>query len=300
MTATATGETPQSALPAKAARAPICVLFTVKNEEINLPYSLASVKDWANEVFVLDSGSTDRTKEIAEQFGATFFFHSWLGYAGQKNWALDNLPITSPWIFILDADEVITPALRDELIRVATEDKCDENAFYVNRYFIFLGKRIRHCGYYPSWNIRFLRKGKGRYEQRQVHEHMIVEGKTGYLKHDMEHYDRRGLFHYIAKHNEYSGLEAAEMHKLLVGSSQSDHGALFGPRAERRKWLKTHVFRKLPARWFWRWIYMYFVKLGFLDGVVGFHFCLFISGYEHHVSLKLKELMLQDRERNAK
>jgi hypothetical protein len=105
-------------------------------------------------------------------------------------------------VFIIDADEVITPKLREELTRIASEDKCEENAFYVNRFFVFLGKRIRHCGYYPSWNIRFFRRGKARYEQRDVHEHMIPDGKVGFLKHDMEHYDRRGMFHYIAKHNE--------------------------------------------------------------------------------------------------
>ncbi|HVT91021.1 MAG TPA: glycosyltransferase family 2 protein [Tepidisphaeraceae bacterium] len=281
-------------------RAPITFLFTVKNEQVNLPYSLASVRDWASEVFVLDSGSTDKTREISEEYGAKFFYHEWLGYAGQKNWALDNLPITSPWVFIIDADEVITPKLRDELIRVSTDLNCSENAFYVNRYFVFLGRRIGHCGYYPSWNIRFFRKGKARYEQRQVHEHMVAEGKVGFLKHDMEHYDRRGMFHYIAKHNEYSSLEATEMYKLMTGRSDTDRGALMGSPAQRRKWIKTYVWPKLPARWFWRWFYMYILRMGFLDGIVGFHFCVFLASYEHHVSLKLKELVQNDREQQSK
>jgi glycosyltransferase involved in cell wall biosynthesis len=271
-------------------KAPVCILFTVKNEEINLPYSLASVMDWAAEVYVVDSGSTDRTKEITEQFGAKFLFEPWKGYSAQKNWALDNLPIDSPWVFILDADEVITPALRDEVIRIVSENNCEENAFYVNRYFVFLEKRIHHCGYYPSWNIRFLRKGKAHYEQRQVHEHMIVDGKVGHLKNDMEHYDRRGLFHYIAKHNEYSTLEANEMFKLIAGQSQRGGGMFFGPAAERRKWIKTHIWPKLPARWIWRFFYMYVLRLGILDGVIGFQFCLFMASYEHQVALKLTEI----------
>jgi glycosyltransferase involved in cell wall biosynthesis len=281
--------------PATRVRAPVCVLFTVKNEEVNLPYSLASVTEWADEVFVLDSGSTDRTKQIVEQFGASFYFEPWKGYSAQKNWALDNLPINSPWVFILDADEVITPALREELIRIASQNSCEENAFYVNRYFIFLEKRINHCGYYPSWNIRFLRKGKARYEQRQVHEHMVVEGKVGFLKNDMEHYDRRGMQHYIAKHNEYSTLEANEMFKLINGQSQSGSGSFFGPSAERRKWIKTHVWPKLPARWLWRFFYMYVLRLGILDGMVGLHFCLFMASYEHQVALKLKELSVDSK-----
>lgn len=276
---------------------PITFLFTVKNEEINLPYSLASVKGWADQILVLDCGSVDRTKEVCESYGAQFFYHEWLGYAGQKNWALDNLPINNPWVFIIDADEVITPTLRDELTRIATENTSSEAAFFVNRYFVFLGKRIRHCGYYPSWNIRFFRKGKARYEHRQVHEHMVADGKVGFLKHEMEHYDRRGMFHYIAKHNEYSTLESAEMYKLITGQSESEQGKFWGAPAERRKWIKRYVWPKLPARWFWRWFYMYILRLGVLDGVVGFHFCLFISSYEHHVSLKLRELIEKDREK---
>jgi glycosyltransferase involved in cell wall biosynthesis len=285
--------------PDAAAAVPISFLFTVKNEELNLPYSLASVCGWAREVFVVDCGSTDGTRQIVEASGAQYVFHEWAGYAAQKNWALDNLPITAPWVFILDADEVITPPLREELTRIASEDRVPENAFYVNRYFVFLDKRIRHCGYYPSWNVRFLRRNKARYEQRQVHEHMTVDGQVGYLKHDMEHYDRRGLFHYIAKHNEYSSLEAAENYKLETGASRSTTGRLLGSATERRKWIKTHLWPKLPARWFWRWVYMYILRLGILDGATGFHFCLFMAAYEHQVSLKLKELRQAARQAPA-
>ena len=269
----------------------IAVMIPTKNEEINLPHALASVKDWATEVFVLDSGSTDRTEEIAREHGARFHFHPWEGYARQKNWGLDNLGITQPWVFILDADEVITPELRDELLRVAREDKATEDGFYVNRYFIFLGQRIRHCGYYPSWNLRFFRRGKARYEERDVHEHMIVDGEVGYLRHNMEHYDRRGLEHYIAKHNHYSTLEARELFRIEQSAA---HGTMkyspFGGPIERRRWVKHKVWPKLPAKWFFRWLYMYVLKLGVLDGVVGWHFCMFLAGYEHQITLKLAEM----------
>src|SRR5258706_971838 len=183
-----------------AQRAPIAIIIPTKNEEVNLPFALASVADWAEQVFVLDSGSTDRTEQIANQHGAQFVYHPWEGYARQKNWGLDNLPITTPWIFILDADEVITPQLRDELTRIATANNCHEAGVYVNRYLIFLGKKIKHCGYYPSWNVRFFRRGKARYEERQGHEHMIVNGRAGYLKRGgMEQHDRGGHEHFIAK-----------------------------------------------------------------------------------------------------
>lgn len=274
-------------------KVPITFFFTVKNEEINLPYALAAVTDWAQETLVLDSGSNDRTRQITEEYAAKFFYHEWLGYAGQKNWGLDNLPIPTEWVFIIDADEIITPALREELTRIVTENKCPENGFFVNRYFIFLGKRIRHCGYYPSWNIRFFRKGKARYEHREVHEHMIVDGKAGYLAHPMEHYDRRPLEFYISKHNHYSTLEAHEMHRIRLHTSDPVMEPFFSSPQARRRWIKQRVWPHLPARWAFRFFYMYIWRLGILDGWIGFHFCLFLASYEHQVGLKLFEMGLK-------
>lgn len=271
-------------------------MIPTKNEEANVGFALGSVREWAQQVFVLDSGSTDRTEAIAKEHGATFVFHAWEGYARQKNWGLDNLGIEAKWVFILDADEVITPELRDELTRVAREDSCPENGFYINRFFIFLGKRIRHCGFYPSWNLRFFRRGKARYEDREVHEHMTVDGKVGYLKHDMEHNDRRGLADYIAKHNRYSTLEAGEMFKIERGLAEGTIKYRFwGGPIERRRWIKHRLWPRLPARWLVRFFFMYVLRLGFLDGVTGFHFCVFMSAYEHQISLKLKELRMGAR-----
>jgi glycosyltransferase involved in cell wall biosynthesis len=278
------------------ATAPIAILILTKNEQENLPFALASVTPWASQVFVLDSGSTDCTEQIAQQFNATFVAHPWEGYARQKNWALDHLPLTAPWVFILDADEAITPALKDELSALATADNCPQNGFYVNRFFIFLGRRIRHCGYYPSWNLRFFRRGKARYEERDVHEHMVLDGPAGYLKHVMEHNDRRGMEQYIAKHNHYSTLEARELYKIERDLAQRTmHFSFWGGPIQRRRWVKHKIWPRLPAKWFFRWFYMYILKLGFLDGVVGFHFCLFLASYEHQITLKIKELRQQNQ-----
>lgn len=278
------------------ARVPVTFVIPTRNEEANLPYSLASVAGWAAQVFVVDSGSTDRTREIAETHGAAFVFHEWCGFAAQKNWALDNLPIETPWVFILDADEAVTPELRRSLTAVATADACRENGFHVNRHFIFLGKKIRHCGYYPSWNLRFFRRGKARYEERAVHEHMLVDGPVGYLEGEMEHNDRRGMEYYIAKHNQYSTLEAEEMFRVLTGRSRAaDEAALGGPLGKRR-WVKQRVWPRLPMRWAIRFLYMYVLRLGFLDGRVGFHFCLFLAGYEHWIQLKLSDKLREHRE----
>src|SRR6476646_9277572 len=186
------------------------VLIQTFNEEENLPHTLASLKGWVRHIFVVDSGSTDHTVEIATQYGATVVQHAWEGYAAQKNWALDNLPFESGWILILDADESVSDSLRAEIEGLVAKpiDSVREAGFYLNRVFIFMGRQIRHCGYFPSWNLRLFKRGKARYEDRMVHEHMIVAGPTGYLKHLLLHEDRRGLEHFFAKHNRYSTLEA--------------------------------------------------------------------------------------------
>jgi len=277
----------------------IDVIITTKDEEANLPYALESLAGWINRVFVVDSGSTDRTCQIAAEWGATVLHQDWLGYARQKNWALDNLPLESDWVFILDADEAIMPDLKAQMIEVAGKpvDRVPEAGFHVNRFFIFLGKRIRHCGYYPSWNIRFFRRGKAHYEEREVHEQMVVDGPTRYLSGHMSHNDRRGLEHYMAKHNRYSTLEAREIVKLKRHEAANQvKPRFFGDRAERRRWLKQVIYPKLPAKWLARFIYMYVWRLGALDGLTGLRFCLFISAYELLVSLKIVEIERAERE----
>lgn len=274
----------------------IDVMIITHNEALNLPHCLAALQGWTNKVFVIDSGSTDGTQDIASSFGACVMHHEWEGYARQKNWALDNLPFESPWILIVDADEVITDELRDQLVQVASKpvDEVKESGYQINRYFIFLGKRIRHCGYYPSWNLRFFKRGKARYEQRQVHEHMIVDGPVESLQGHMEHNDRRGLEVYMAKHNRYSTLEAAEIVALDHSTTQSKIDAkLLGDPLQRRRWIKHHIYPKLPAKWLFRFLFMYVLRLGFLDGLTGLRFCLFISAYELLVQLKIVELRQQ-------
>lgn len=282
------------------------LIMLTKDEERNIPYTLEAILPWADRVHLVDSGSTDHTLDIARDFADRYpgklniVCQPWLGYARQKNWALDTLPIQSDWIFIVDADERILPELRDELLAIAAKDPetVPEAGFYINRYFIFLGRRIRHCGFYPSWNLRFFKKGKARYEQRDVHEHMVVDGPEGFLKGHMEHNDRRGLEAYMAKHNVYSTLEAREIHRVMSGAAHADmlDARLFGNDLQRRRWIKHHLYPRLPARWLFRFLWMYLWRRGFLDGLTGLRFCLFMAAYEMLIGLKLAELLIQDRE----
>ncbi|MBC8105110.1 MAG: glycosyltransferase family 2 protein, partial [Anaerolineae bacterium] len=225
------------------------VLIQTFNEEENLPHTLASLTGWVNRVFIVDSGSTDRTKQIATEFGATVVHHDWEGYAAQKNWALDNLPFESPWVLILDADESVSTDLRAEITSLVsrTPDSVPEAGYYINRVFIFMGREIRHCGYFPSWNLRLFKRGKARYEQRMVHEHMLVSGPTGYLKNLLLHEDRRGLEHFFAKHNRYSTLEARE----IFESPEPWPGLrrFASDRVVRRRFLKSRVLPYMPLPW---------------------------------------------------
>ncbi|MEN0019913.1 MAG: glycosyltransferase [Planctomycetota bacterium] len=271
----------------------IDVMIIAFNEALNLPHCLNSVRGWTNRVFVIDSGSTDGTQDIAREYGAEVVHHDWEGYARQKNWGLNNLPFESEWLLILDADELVTPELRTELERITSKpaDDTPENGFHINRLTYYLGKPIRHCGFFPSWNLRLFKRGAAHYEDRVVHEHMICPDPVGYLKPPMIHEDRRGIEHYVAKHNRYSTLEAgaifAEQHEVARGIAPQ---ASISRETAIRRWLKRNVMPRVPMPGFWRFVYMYFVRFGFLDGLTGIEFCRFIAGYDALVSLKLREL----------
>jgi glycosyltransferase involved in cell wall biosynthesis len=273
------------------------VVMIVRDEELNLTHTLPTITSWADRVWVVDSGSTDRTVEVARAAGCEVVHRDWLGYARQKNWAIDNLDIRAPWILILDADEAVTPQLREAIRQIAARpvDSVPESAFHINRYFVFLGGIIRHCGYYPSWNVRLFKRGQARYEERDVHEHMVAHGPVGFVHGgDLEHNDRRPLEHYIAKHNRYSTLEA----RAIMAQQRSDRhdnlsARLLGGPLERRRWVKRFVYPHLPVKFLFRFLWMYFLKLGFLDGVTGWRFCLFISAYELQIEQKLVELRLR-------
>jgi glycosyltransferase involved in cell wall biosynthesis len=272
------------------------VVMIVRDEELNLTHTLPTITSWADRVWVVDSGSTDRTVEVARAAGCEVIHRDWLGYARQKNWAIDNLDIRAPWILILDADEAVTPQLREAICQIASRpvDSVPESAFHINRYFVFLGGIIRHCGYYPSWNVRLFKRGQARYEERDVHEHMVAHGPVGFVHGgDLEHNDRRPLEHYIAKHNRYSTLEARAifMERFAV-TANSLPARFFGGPLERRRWIKRQVYPNLPAKFAFRFLWMYLLKLGFLDGVTGWRFCLFISAYELQIEQKLLELGL--------
>ena len=200
----------------KAPPVPVSVIVPIRNEAHNLARCLASV-GWADEIFVVDSESTDGSQRIAEEFGARVVQFEFNGtWPKKKNWALENLPFRNPWVFILDADEVL-PAEAEAEFRTAIADAGERKGYWINRRFMFMGRWLRHA-YYPNWNLRLFRHSLGRYEKltevatasgdNEVHEHVVVQGPTGRLRCEMDHYAFPSVEVFVEKHNRYSNWEA--------------------------------------------------------------------------------------------
>ncbi len=272
----------------------VSALVPVKNEEANITACLESLR-WADEIFVVDSQSTDNTIRLAEAAGATIVQFYYKGREKKKNWALANLLFRNEWVLIVDADERVPPALAEE-IQDSINRFDGPDGYYVNRKLIFLGRWIRHGGWYPSWNLRLFRHRLGRYERveiesahtgdNEVHEHVVLQGRVGYLRQDLVHHDDRSLFHYIERHNRYSDWDAAvylELRRQPLFSREPLHGPV------RRKRLLKRLWVRLPFRPLLRFLYMYVLRAGFLDGSAGLHFCLLSSMQEYHIDLKMQE-----------
>ncbi|MBR8829137.1 MAG: glycosyltransferase family 2 protein [Gomphosphaeria aponina SAG 52.96 = DSM 107014] len=279
---------------------PVSVLIPAKNEELNLPACLASVVQ-AAEIFVVDSQSSDRTEEIAASYGAQvvqFYFHGC--WPKKKNWAIAHLRFSYEWVLIVDCDERIPPALWEEIATAIQNE--DYNGYYLNRKVFFLGKWIRFGGKYPDWNLRLFKYKLGRYENlntehipntgdNEVHEHVILPGKVGYLKNDMLHIDFRDIYHWIERHNRYSNWEARVYFNLLEGKNdQETIGAnMFGNPVQRKRFLKK-IWVWLPCKPTLRFIWFYLIRFGFLDGKAGYIYGRLLSQYEYQIGVKLYEL----------
>ncbi|MFB2973953.1 glycosyltransferase family 2 protein [Aerosakkonema sp. BLCC-F183] len=296
-------------MTATPSKIPVSVLIPAKNEEANLPACLESVA-LADEVFVVDSQSSDRSVEIAESYGAKvvqFYFNG--RWPKKKNWALDNLPFHNEWVLIVDCDERITPELWSEI--AAAIQNPDYNGYYINRRVYFLGQWIRYGGRYPDWNLRLLKHEKGRYENlktedvpntgdNEVHEHVILKGQVGYLKNDMLHIDFRDIYQWLERHNRYSNWEARLYLNFLMGKDDLETINDDSERLNRFiRIIRNPVQRKRFLRKVWVWLpfkpalrfmITYIIQLGFLDGRAGYIYARLMSQYEYQIGIKLYEL----------
>ncbi|CAN5275648.1 glycosyltransferase family 2 protein [soil metagenome] len=265
-------------------RVPVSVLVPIKNEAGNLPRCLASVQ-WADEIFVVDSQSTDGSIRIAEEHGAQVVQFAFNGtWPKKKNWALENLPFRNEWVFILDADEVLPPVAEGEF-REAIADAGEIAGYWINRRFMFMDRWLRHA-YYPNWNLRLFRHSLGRYEKltdadtasgdNEVHEHVVVQGPTGRLRTEMDHHAFPSVEVFIEKHNRYSNWEAR-----VAADEQLAHssGKVQSETVSRRRKLKL-LSHRLPFRPLLRFLYIYIWQKGFLDGREGYYFARLHGVYE--------------------
>jgi glycosyltransferase involved in cell wall biosynthesis len=282
--------------PAHAVSLPVSVIIPVRNEERNLPRCLESVRG-AGEVYVIDSGSTDETAEIARCFDAKVVqFHYAGGWPKKRQWAMNTLPLAYDWILLLDADEVLTPELAEEIRLAIRNPLCD--GYYIALRMHFLGRVLRHSDA-SFYKLSLFRRGQGRFECRvkqqdasmcdmEVHEHVVVKGRTAKLKNPLVHRNLENLSRYIRKHDGYSNWEA---HVWSRGESSwyDLPPSLIGTQAQRRRRLKGK-FLHLPGSPLVLFLYKYFLCMGFLDGVPGLIYCGFQAVQLFHTKAKIYEL----------
>lgn len=274
-------------------KVPVSVLVPVRNEAANLPRCLASVA-WAAELWVVDSQSTDATAEIAARHGARVVQFEFNGtWPKKKNWALENLPFAHEWVFILDADEVLPPTAEAEFRAIVAAPASDVAGYWINRRFHFMGRWLRHA-YYPNWNLRLFRHALGRYEKitsaatesgdNEVHEHVVVRGRTARLHCEMDHYAFPSIAAFVEKHNRYSNWEARVALERESGAAELQLAEVGWRRRVK------HAVRRLPLRPWLRFAYVYFWQRGFLDGAEGYYFARLHAFYEFLAVAKTEEL----------
>ncbi len=281
---------------------PVTVLLAVRNEVANIERCLCALKP-VERVIVLDSNSNDGTAEMARSLGAEVVqFRYQGGYPKKRQWALENVPIHTPWILLLDADEVVPEELWGE-IRAVLSSAAPHAGYLIRKGFHFLGRRLQRGGFSHE-ALLLVQNGKGRFERlvevsrdtldMEVHERVIVDGTIGRLNTPLIHEDFKGLAAYIDRHNKYSTWEAHLRNQLLTTGKYGEDSVrprLLGNAQERRRWLKRIAVRVPlePTLWF---LYHYLICLGFLEGKPGFIACQIRAQYIANVRAKMFELKL--------
>jgi glycosyltransferase involved in cell wall biosynthesis len=268
---------------------PVSICIPVRNEEKNLPDCLQSLHNSFDEVVVVDSVSTDDTRRIATDAGATLLEFRWNGaFPKKRNWTLQNFQFKHPWVLFLDADERLTPSFIDELRRSLPDSPHAGYWLTFNNWF--MGRQLKHGDVFRK--LALFRTNAGQYEQfpetwwshldMEVHEHPVLDGTIGQIQSPLEHHDYRGLGHYIAKHNEYSTWESHRFEWLKNA----------GPEAWNALTSRQRFKYKHMAKWWMPWLYFcvsYFAKQGFLDGEAGWVFARLKFRYFDEVRLKIRE-----------
>ena len=265
----------------------VTVAVPAKNEEANLAACLARLSCFA-EIVVIDSGSTDRTQEISEKFGARIVNFIWDGkYPKKRNWFLLNEPPTQPWVLFLDADEFVDDAFCDAVDAAISKGDCD--GYWLTYTNYFLGKPLRHG--LTQRKLALFRVGRALYEKieedgwsrldMEIHEHPIIDGAVGEITTPIDHRDYKGLARFLEKHIDYARWEAQRYAKLQENPAAWQHFT------KRQRFKYRHL-----AKWWYPWFYFlftYIVKRGFLDGSAGFHYAFYKAWYFQTIRLLIRE-----------
>jgi glycosyltransferase involved in cell wall biosynthesis len=282
---------------ARASRMSNTVVILACNEARHIARAIDSARLICDRIVVVDSGSTDDTRDIVRNLGATLLINPWKNYASQFNWALDQLPPDTEWVLRLDADEVVTPELALEIAMHLPRQGLHIEGVYVSRRMTFLGRTIRHGGVFPIRVMRLFRHGKGRCENRWMDEHIKVCGDVADFRGEILDDNLNSLTWWTAKHNAYASREVVDILNLEYKFSPHETIASLtdGSQAGFKRWLKERVYVILPgglraAAYF---LYRYIIRFGYLDGKEGliFHF---LQGfwYRFLVDAKLHEVRI--------
>ncbi|MBC2710767.1 MAG: glycosyltransferase family 2 protein [Desulfosarcina sp.] len=266
----------------------ITAVILTLNEECNIRDCLAHL-DWADRIVIVDSGSTDKTLEYAKDFGCNIYSIPWLGFAAQRNWALNNTGITTEWVIFIDADEEVPPNLRVEIREALRSTSC--NAFYLCYKVMLFGKWVKRSSNFPVWHPRVVRFGKVFFKDAATGhgETWDVDGETSYFQEPYIHYSfSKGLGFWFAKHNRLSDIECA----AYLNNTKSFFdilGSLFLRDKHKRRQALRALSYHLPFRAFFRFLHQFVIKGGILDGAAGWTYCSLYFAYEIMISAKIKE-----------
>lgn len=273
----------------------LSILILTHNEEKNISKCIESILPLTDKIYIVDSGSSDATVMIAQRFGARVEQHLWTTYADQFNWGLDNFKFDTEWIMRMDADEEFTPELVSALDFFLKSPPDEVSGVYIKRRVYFMGKWIKHGGYYPTWLLRVFRKDIGRCETLWMDEHIVLsEGISIRIEEDIIDKNNKDITFWTDKHNKYASREVLDILNKRQESKQSNllDANLSGTQAQARRWLKDKVYGRMPLflRPLVYFIFRYFIKLGFMDGKEGLIFHI-LQGfwYRFLVDAKLYE-----------
>ena len=278
----------------------LTIIILTFNEQDRIVPCLDSLAGINANIFVVDSFSTDDTLDILRGRGFAFVQHEFINYAVQRNWAQENNPFATDWVFHLDADERVTDELVTWLRNCFPQAAASTHGFMFSRRTIFLGKWIRHGGHYPSFHLRLFRTPFGHCEQKAYDQHFVVSGRVEAIKGaDIVDTVTSSLSHFTASHNRWSTVEAAESVNGVGGGEVKS--TLTGTPIEKRRWLKNNLFSRLPLflRSFLYFFYRYVFRLGFLDGKEGLVFHV-LQGFWFRFLVDAKILEIRNNEKTRR